>query len=77
MDAARSPTKICYTNLYTVHSLMSLAHALAKYLLSTYDSVLEYCSRCGGYNSEKAIVILMELTVWSGKLSQTDKHINI
>ena len=77
MDAARSPTKICYTNLHAVHSLMSLAHALAKYLLSIYDSVLEYCSRCRGHNSEKAIVILMELTVWSGKLSQTDKHINI
>ena len=66
-------TLIYMLSVHSCHLLM----LFAKYLLSTYDSVLGYCSMCWGFNSEKAIVILMELTVWSGKLSQTDKHINI
>ena len=68
-----------YATLIYMLSVLSchLLMLFAKYLLSTYDSVLGYCSMCWGFNSEKAIVILMELTVWSGKLSQTDKHINI
>ena len=66
-------TLIYMLSVHSCHLLM----LFARYLLSTYDSVLGYCSMCWGFNSEQAIVILMELTVWSGKLSQTDKHINI